>query len=200
MIICLIYLSVAACMQNIDKYKKIVNNMANAPSKHTTKIGDYPADLLKFTARVKPCDNYEEAVKCIKEKKPVLGEPVVVPYKFTHEDGTTTIELAFGIGSLEVDRPYIKSSLNNEVLNDAVIKKIDPETGEPIYTTLEEILDDLVTENELEAKVDTKISEALKDPAIYDKIVNEVLESPKIDEKISERLRWRPLSELIDKI
>ena len=50
---------------------------------------EYPADLLKFNAYIKPANSFEEACEIIKKKKLVLGEPAVVPFKYTNSDGTT---------------------------------------------------------------------------------------------------------------
>ena len=88
---------------------------------------EYPADLLKFNAWKNPVENFEEAVKIISLKKLVLGEPAVVPFKFTHSDGSVTLELVFGIGSGDVDRPFIKCSVTNDVINEAIIVGEDEE-------------------------------------------------------------------------
>ena len=80
-------------MSNTQIHSPYATNVRK--SSHT----EYPADLLKFNAWKNPVENFEEAVKIISLKKLVLGEPAVVPFKFTHSDGSVTLELAFGIGS-----------------------------------------------------------------------------------------------------
>ena len=56
-----------------------------------------PVDNLKFTAYKKIANSFEQAEKLIKDKAPVLGEPIVVPFYYpSSEDENKTIELAFG--------------------------------------------------------------------------------------------------------
>ena len=78
-----------------------------------------PVDNLKFTAYKKIVDSYEEACELIRKKKPVLGEPIVVPYYSDKEAGT--IQLLFGIGSADIEAPYMRSSENNFIGDDILI-------------------------------------------------------------------------------
>ena len=174
--------------------------MTSISNTHLHQLKDYPADLLKFIAWSKPLDSYEAAVNLIIDKKPVLGEPVVVPFKFKHTDGSETIELVFGIGSVDPKHPYINCSVNKDVLNDAVIKEIDPSTGEPVYITLEALLKQYITKNNAKVIIDNEVAKAFSDPAVINKIAQNVTNSSALDKKLDTRLSWRPLSELVDKI
>ena len=100
-----------------------------------------PVDNLKFTAYKKIANSFEEAEKLIKQKAPVLGEPIVVPFYYpSSEDENKTIELAFGIGTPESDRPYIISSINNYIGDEIRISDDDSSTG---YVSLRDKLNTL---------------------------------------------------------
>ena len=129
----------------------------------------YPADLLKFNAWKNPVESFEDAVKIITSKKLVLGEPAVVPFKFTHNDGSVTLELAFGIGTVDVDRPYIKCSVTNDVVNEAIIVGEDEE-GNPVKTTLIDLLNKFITRDEAQEYVNEAIVKAVKDSEVISEI------------------------------
>ena len=157
---------------------------------------EYPADLLKFNAWKNPVDSFEEAVKIITSKKLVLGEPAVVPFKFTHADGSVTLELAFGIGSADVEKPFIKCSVTNDVINEAVIIGED-EDGNPIQTTLIEVFNNFISRDEAQEFINQGIVEAAKDPEVISQISTNVANSQEINNKIYEYFRWKPISELL---
>lgn len=171
--------------------------MTTATDTRLHPLREYPADLLKFIAWPKPLDTYEAAVNLIISKKPVLGEPVVVPFYFTHADGSKTLELVFGIGSLDPEHPYIKCSITNDVLNEAVIKEIDPNTGEPVYVTLEVLLNQFMTKEQAAATIDNEITTALSNPTVINNIAEQVVNTTALNEKLDARLSWKPLSDLI---
>lgn len=157
---------------------------------------DYPADLLKFNAWKNPVENFEEAVRIIKEKKLVLGEPAVVPFKFTHADGSVTLELAFGIGSADVERPFIKCSITNDIINDAVIVGED-EDGTPTYDFLINILNNFISKDEAQEYVNIAVLNSINNETIIEQISENVANSTTIENKILNHLRWKPLSELL---
>jgi hypothetical protein len=157
---------------------------------------EYPADLLKFNAWKNPVESFEEAVRIITSKKLVLGEPAVVPFKFTHVDGSVTLELAFGIGSADVEKPFIRCSVTNDVLNEAVIIGED-EDGNPVQTTLIEVLNDFISRDEAQEFINQGIVEAVKDPEVISQISVNVANSQEITDKIYEHLRWKHISELL---
>lgn len=158
---------------------------------------EYPADLLKFNAWKKPADSFEEAVKIIASKKLVLGEPAVVPFKFTHVDGSVTLELAFGIGSADVDKPFIKCSVTNDVINESVIIGEDKD-GNPVQTTLIEVLNNFISKDEAQEFINQGIVEAVKDPEVISQISTNVANSQEISDKINEHFRWKPISKLLE--
>lgn len=157
---------------------------------------EYPADLLKFNAWKNPVESFEEAVRIITSKKLVLGEPAVVPFKFTHVDGSVTLELAFGIGSVDVEKPFIKCSVTNDVINEAIIIGEDEE-GNPIQTTLIEILNNFISRDEAQEFINQGIVDAVKDPEIISQISSNIVNSQEITDKIYEHLRWKHISELL---
>ena len=157
---------------------------------------EYPADLLKFNAWKNPVESFEEVVIKKKTKKLVLGEPAVVPFKFTHVDGSVTLELAFGIGSADVEKPFIKCSVTNDVINEAVIIGEDEE-GNPIQTTLIEVFKNFISRDEAQEFINQGIVEAAKDPEVISQISTNVANSQEITNKIYEYFRWKPISELL---
>ena len=164
---------------------------------------EYPADLLKFNAYIKPANSFEEACEIIKKKKLVLGEPAVVPFKYTNSDGTTSIELVFGIGSVESDRPFIKCSITNDILNDAVISGVD-ENGNPTYIKLIDILEDFISKEEADKLITEKVEETFKSGEVIDNVINEVLSSDKLNDNINKKLdyrfTWKPLSSKLEEL
>lgn len=160
---------------------------------------DYPADLLKFNAWINVMGSFEEAIDIILQKKLVLGEPAVVPFNFTHADGNVTLELAFGIGSADPDHPYIKCSITNDIVNEAIIIGEDEE-GNPTSTTLAEILSGFITKEEAQRIIDQGIINSVNNPAILNVLATAVSKTEIIDNKINERLRWKPISELLEQI
>ena len=157
---------------------------------------EYPADLLKFNAWKNPVESFEEAVRIITSKKLVLGEPAVVPFKFTHVDGSVTLELAFGIGSADVEKPFIRCSVTNDVINEAIIIGED-EDGNPIQTTLIEALNNFISKDEGQEFINKGIIDAVKNPEIISQISTNVANSKEINDRIYEHLRWKHISELL---
>ena len=157
---------------------------------------EYPADLLKFNAWKNPVENFEEAVKIISLKKLVLGEPAVVPFKFTHSDGSVTLELVFGIGSGDVDRPFIKCSVTNDVINEAIIVGEDEE-GNPIQTRLIDVLKEFISKDEVQEFINEGIVKAVEDEEVISQISKNIANSQEIENKIYEHLRWKPISDLL---
>lgn len=157
---------------------------------------EYPADLLKFNAWKNPVESFEEAVKIITSKKLVLGEPAVVPFKFTHVDGSVTLELAFGIGSVDVEKPFIKCSVTNDVVNEAIIIGEDEE-GNPVQTTLIEVLKNFISKDDAQEFINQGIVDAVNNPEIISQISTNIVNSKEISDKIYEHLRWKHISELL---
>ena len=163
--------------------------------------GQAPADLLKFIAYKKIAANFEEAVELILSKKLVLGEPIVVPFYYTHKqidpetgEPRRTLELVFGIGSADVDHPYIHCSFNNSIANDEII--IDDDGTKH---TLKEVLDTIITQED----VDDAIIQAIDNAGIIDAISNNVINSPtfniQLQEKINivtDMLTWKPFPKI----
>ena len=155
-----------------------------------------PVDNLKFTAYKKIANSFEDAERLIKEKGPVLGEPIVVPFYYPSlEDKNKTIELAFGIGTPDADRPYIVSSINNYIGDEIRISDDDSSTG---YISLRDKLnalsDDVFTE---------VIDNILTDKDFLNRLSTAILDNAdKIEEtierKIDEKFVWKSLSDLID--
>lgn len=163
--------------------------------------GQAPADLLKFIAYRKIANNFEEAVELIISKKLVLGEPIVVPFYYTHKaidpetgEPRKTLELVFGIGSADVNHPYIHCSFNNSIANDEII--IDDDGTKH---TLKEILDTIISQEDVEAAVIA----AINNENIIQTISTNVINSPTFEQQIQERisavtdmLTWKPFSEI----
>ena len=149
-----------------------------------------PVDNLKFTAYKKIANSFEQAKDLIEEKKPVLGEPIVVPFYYPSvEAEDKTIELAFGIGTPEVKRPYIVSSINNYIADDnsptgyvSLRDKLNTISDD----VFDEVLDNILTDEDFL----NKLSTAILDNA--DKI------EETIERKIDEKFVWKSLSDLID--
>lgn len=160
---------------------------------------NYPADLLKFNAWVTPVNNFETAVNVILQKKLVLGEPAVVPFKFMHSDGVETLELAFGIGSADVNHPFIKSSITNDIINEAIIAGVD-ENNNPVYKTLEEVLNSLISKEDAQFVINQGVMDAVKNETVINNIAGAVSETGVIQEVINKELKWRSLTELVDKV
>jgi hypothetical protein len=160
---------------------------------------DYPADLLKFNAWTTPVEDFTTAVNILLQKKLVLGEPAVVPFNFTHADGTVTLELAFAIGSADINHPYIKCSITNDIINEAIIVAQD-EDGNPVYKTLAEILNTYVTKNEAQDIINQGVITAVKNESIANELAEELAKTDVINNLIKDHLRWKPLSELIENI
>jgi hypothetical protein len=163
--------------------------------------GQAPADLLKFIAYKKIAANFEEAVELILSKKLVLGEPIVVPFYYTHKqidpetgEPRKTLELVFGIGSADVDHPYIHCSFNNSIANDEII--IDDDGTKH---TLKEVLDTIITQED----VDDAIIQAIDNAGIIDAISNNVINSPTFNIQLQEKidivtnmLTWKPFPKI----
>lgn len=179
---------------------------------HNHPVKEHPADLLKFISWNKLADSYEDAVKKILDKKPILGEPIVVPFKFWKSDihndypydasvnpNGYTQELVFGIGSMDPNHPYIHCSISHDVLNYAVIAGTDDE-GNPKYTTLGELLDQFVTKDGLDAIVQQYVSDAMGGEEVINTVAEKVAEknAEYIVNAINEKLTWKPLSGLIE--
>ena len=159
--------------------------------------GQAPADLLKFIAYKKIANDFEEAVELILSKKLVLGEPIVVPFYYTHKqidpetgEPRKTLELVFGIGSADVDHPYIHCSFNNSIANDEIIVDDDGTRH-----TLKEVLDTIISQED----VDNAIIQAIDNAGIIEAISNNVINSPtfniQLQEKINvvtDMLTWKP--------
>lgn len=158
--------------------------------------GQAPADLLKFIAYKKIAANFEEAVELILSKKLVLGEPIVVPFYYTHKqidpetgEPRVTLELVFGIGSADVDHPYIHCSFNNSISNEAIIVDDDGTTK-----TLKEILDTIITQEDVEQAVINAITSGDIINAISENVVNSDVFNEQLDEKltiITNMLKWK---------
>lgn len=80
-----------------------------------------PANLLKINAYKKVQETYDDAVKILKDKHLVYGEPGVVEFKFKGEN-----ELLFGIGTIDgglylqsriIDNGYIRDSSTGEYIS-----------------------------------------------------------------------------------
>ena len=155
-----------------------------------------PVDNLKFTAYKKIADSFEQAKDLIEKKKPVLGEPIVVPFYYPSlEDENKTIELAFGIGASEIDRPYIVSSINNYIGDEIRISDPDSPTGyvslrDKLNTLSDDVFDEVINNILTNEDFLNKLSTAILDNA--DKI------EETIDRKINEKFVWKSLSDLID--
>lgn len=163
--------------------------------------GQAPADLLKFIAYRKIANNFEEAVELIINKKLVLGEPIVVPFYYTHKaidpetgEPRKTLELVFGIGSADVNHPYIHCSFNNSIANDEII--IDDDGTKH---TLKEILDTIISQEDVEAAVIA----AINNENIIQTISTNVINSPTFEQQLQQRinavtdmLTWKPFSEI----
>lgn len=158
-------------------------------------LPEKPVDNLKFIAYKKIVDNYETAESLIKSKKPVLGEPIVVPFYYpSADDENRTIELAFGIGGASVETPYIVSSINNYIGDEI---RITDETSPTGYISLRDKLNNLSDE-----VFDKVVNDVLNDPDFLNQLADLILSnSDKIDEavqrKLDERFVWKPLSELL---
>lgn len=158
--------------------------------------GQAPADLLKFIAYKKIAANFEEAVELILSKKLVLGEPIVVPFYYTHKqidpetgEPRKTLELVFGIGSADVDHPYIHCSFNNSISNDAII--ID---DDGTRHTLKEILDTIITQGDVEQAVINAITSGDIINSISENVINSDTFNIQLDQKLDivvDMLRWK---------
>lgn len=155
-----------------------------------------PVDNLKFTAYKKIANSFEQAKDLIEEKKPVLGEPIVVPFYYPSvEAEDKTIELAFGIGTPEVKRPYIVSSINNYIGDEIRISDDNSPTGyvslrDKLNTLSDDVFDEVINNILTDEDFLNKLSTAILDNA--DKI------EETIDRKINEKFVWKSLSDLID--
>ena len=155
-----------------------------------------PVDNLKFTAYKKIADSFEQAKDLIEKKKPVLGEPIVVPFYYPSlEDENKTIELAFGIGASEIDRPYIVSSINNYIGDEIRISDPDSPTGyvslrDKLNTLSDDVFDEVINNILTDEDFLNRLSTAILDNA--DKI------EETIERKINEKFVWKSLSDLID--
>lgn len=158
-----------------------------------------PVDNLKFTAYKNVLEDgakgtaYEQAVELIIAKHPVLGEPVVVPINYTHEDGHQTLELVFGIGSADENHPYISCSVNNNIGDEIKVSDTDSSTG---YVTLKEKLENII------ANAATNVTQfILNDVDFKEQFIQALMEGDTIQNTIKREvenvLRWKPLSELI---
>ena len=169
---------------------------------------EYPADLLKFIAWPHAVGSFEEAVNMIKDKKPVLGEPIIVPFKYTHSDGSETVECVLGIGSLDEDNPFIRCSITNDILNEGVIKDVardgdgNPaydEEGKPIYTytKLEDLIKDFIKRDDADRYISNTVNNMFADPDVINAIADSLVNSNKINTVINDRLSWKSISSLI---
>lgn len=155
-----------------------------------------PVDNLKFTAYKKIVDSFERAEELIKQKSPVLGEPIVVPFYYpSAEAEDKTIELAFGIGTPDVERPYIVSSINNYIGDEIRISDDDSSTGyvslrDKLNTISDDVFDDVIETILTDEEFLNRLSDAILDNA--DKI------EETIERKINEKFVWKSLSDLID--
>lgn len=58
-------------------------------------------NLNKYKAYKNIADNYDQALDLVRDKRPVLGEPVVVPYYSPDvDDPDKRISILFAVGSL----------------------------------------------------------------------------------------------------
>lgn len=142
------------------------------------KSVERPVDNLKFAAYKKIAESYEDAVELIKKKKPVLGEPVVVPYYYKHDeiDASTgenivTVELVLGIGCVDPEHPYITTNGDNIVIDI---------NGEQV--PLKEKLESIVEET-----TDSVLATILHDEA-YQQL---------IDDKVESTMSWKNLKDIL---
>lgn len=166
-----------------------------------------PVDNLKFTAYKNILIDgevngefktaYEKAVQLIIDKKPVLGEPVVVPIKYKHTDGVETVELVFGIGSADPAHPYIACSVDNNIGDEIKISDSDSSTG---FVTLKEKLESII-DNATENVIDVIINDPNYLTLLVDAIMkNSTTVQEAISAQVEEHLRWKSLTELIPTI
>ena len=58
-------------------------------------------NLKKYRAYKNVADDYDQALDLVREKRPVLGEPVVIPYYSPDvDDPDKRISILFAVGSL----------------------------------------------------------------------------------------------------
>lgn len=160
------------------------------------KSVERPVDNLKFVAYKKIAESYEDAVELIKKKKPVLGEPVVVPYYYTHDeiDASTgenivTVELVLGIGCVDPEHPYITTNGDNIVIDI---------NGEQV--SLKEKLESIAEET-----ADSVLATILHDDAYMTHLVDKIMETLNnqnsiqqlIDDKVESMMSWKNLKDMI---
>lgn len=161
-----------------------------------------PADLLKFISYKKIASSFDEAIDLILQKKLVLGEPIAVPFYYTHKnkiDASTgeplkTIELAFGIGSADPEHPYIQCSINNSIANESVIVL---DNGNTI--TLKEMFDSIITQE----TVNEAVVNALQSEGTIDDLAERITESEVFTELVNDKmetirdmLSWKAFPEI----
>ena len=83
-----------------------------------------------------------------------------------------------------------------DVVNEAVIIGED-EDGNPVQTTLIEVLNNFISRDEAQEFINQGIVEAVKDPEVISQISTNVANSQEITDKIYEHLRWKHISELL---
>lgn len=160
------------------------------------KSVERPVDNLKFAAYKKIADSYEAAVELIKKKKPVLGEPVVVPYYYTHDkidastgENVVSVELVLGIGCVDPEHPYITTNGDNIVIN------INDE-----QITLKEKLESIAEET-----TDSVLAAILHDDTYIVSLVNKIMKilneqgsiQQMIDDKVESTMIWKNLKDFI---
>lgn len=169
---------------------------------------EYPADLLKFIAWPNVVGSFEEAVNMIIDKKPVLGEPIIVPFEYQHLDGTKTVEVVLGIGSLDQNHPFIKCSVTNDILNEGLIQDVQrdehgeplyDDEGQPLYTyaKLETLLKEFIKKDDANQYISSVVNESLTDPDLLNTIAERLVDSGRLQAVINERLSWKPISDLL---
>lgn len=159
--------------------------MINKPYKQERSI---PGDFLKFSAYVKSImPDYDSAYDIILKKKLVLGEPAIVSFLYNNKP-----ELMFGIGSTDIEKPFIKTSINLEILNDSII--VDSSTGEKekLGELLDYIKDNLLNKEDV-------VEILLNDSTFVNSIINAIFQdnhiesfvNTKLDDFKNEYLTWK---------
>lgn len=98
-------------------------------TKPNCNINKFPANLLKFNTYMKKVSSLEDAASILRHKHLAFGEPGVVCYDKTNEEGHKSAHILFAIGSMDPENPYFYGLI------------ADASTGEVV--TLEEILPEL---------------------------------------------------------
>jgi methyl-accepting chemotaxis protein len=100
----------------------------------TPNIKKFPASLLKFDAYIKVVDSIDEAIKVMKKKRLAYGEPSVVSYKVQDPKAPSgfSVQLLFGIGTMDPDEPYFFGIYTDSDGNVTNISELMPKIDEII--------------------------------------------------------------------